>query len=622
MKIVSGLTGGQVLQRLGPMGADAVLRGTGPANGPVRATLSKGSVALKGWKQRPVGHTVRGKFTLKLRSIPAGGPYHLRLEAGQEEVEVKSFFVGDVWVMAGQSNMQGIGNMTHPAKPHLHIRNFSMRREWRLAEDPLHLLTESPDTCHTPVPCSAKEGEKQRRDALKGVGVGIFFAREMLRRSGGVPQGLISTAHGGTSMQQWSPDRKKLGGASLYASMLMSVRATGQPVAGVLWYQGESDTNPADSAVYIARMKKLVAATRRDFGQPKLPWMMVQIGRFFVDGQSPVHWNRIQELQRTLPDKIKFLETVPTVDLSMDDAIHIGSHGFPQLALRLASAADRLVYKNKKGLRPPQLRGASLVDRPTRPAPMGVEVIFDHVEGGLRSVGEPNGFQFVSPEGTPLNLVFKTTLKGNKVLLHLDKKMGLGNNLFYGHGFAPYCNITDARGFSLPVFGPLPLGDSRPRAILPFILQWNVTALVPAPAKLDQVQLAAVKAMTATAKDYTTYGFVNEHPQWEGKSGQMFFHSRFRLDEPMKLEFMMGYDGPFRLWLDGKPFFVDMKGINPCFADESSRTSVLQPGTHDLTVGMDTNSGLAWGYFLRVARRDIRKAQVESGGFVKPVFFA
>ena len=35
---------------------------------------------------------------------------------------------------------------------------------------------------------------------------------------------------------------------------------------------------------------------------------------------------------------------------------------------------------------------------------MGVEVTFDHVAGGLRSVGEPSGFQFVSPDGTPLNL--------------------------------------------------------------------------------------------------------------------------------------------------------------------------------------------------------------------------
>jgi sialate O-acetylesterase len=108
MKIISGLIDGQVLQRLGPKGADVEIRGTGSNTGPVHATIFKGTVALKGWKKRALGSIVRGKFGLKLSSIPVGGPYKLRLESGSEQVEIKSFFVGDVWVMAGQSNMQGI----------------------------------------------------------------------------------------------------------------------------------------------------------------------------------------------------------------------------------------------------------------------------------------------------------------------------------------------------------------------------------------------------------------------------------------------------------------------------------------------------------------------------------
>ena len=181
--------------------------------------------------------------------------------------------------MAGQSNMQGCGNMNAKAKPHPLIRNLSMRREWRLAEDPLHLLSESPDKCHALEQVSPSAGEKERRTTLKGVGAGIFFAHEILKRSGGVPQGLLSTAHGGTSMQQWDPARKKLGGDSLYGSMLLSVQATGQPVAGMLWYQGESDCYITENRLYTERMKKLVAATRRDFNQPKLPWIIVQIAR-------------------------------------------------------------------------------------------------------------------------------------------------------------------------------------------------------------------------------------------------------------------------------------------------------------------------------------------------------
>ena len=617
MNILSGLASGQVLQRLGSKGATVIINGTSAENGPIHATLFKANTALKGWKKRPLGKIARGKFTVTLASIPAGGPYRLRLESGKQRVDVSPFFVGDVWILAGQSNMEGIGNMEGAAKPHPLIRAFSLRREWRLAQDPLHILAESPDACHTPIQCSAKAGEQLRRNAEKGVGVGLFFAREMLERSGGAPQGLICAAHGGTTMQQWSPDQKHLGGKSLYASMLASVRATGQPVSGILWYQGESDANPQEAPRYTQRMKKLVAASRRDLRQPRLPWMIVQIARVFGEAASPQEWNSIQDQQRLLPGKINFFETVPVIDLPMDDQIHIGARGFPHLAARLASAADRLVYGNKHEAPMPQLRSVRLGNPPR----FFMEVAFDFVRGGLDAAGEPGGFKFVSPKGTPLDLIYKTELKGNTAKLHLVRKP-TGESLFYGHGFTPHCNITDARGFSLPVFGPLPVG-AKQAGLLPFITQWNVTDVVPASKKLDQILLDDVKALTTTVKTFNKdhlQGFINEHETWQFKAGHAFFHSRLQLSEPMKIEFIMGYDGPFRLWLDGKPFFKNMAGINPCFPDESARTASLDAGPHDIHVGMDLNDGQAWGFFLRLTRKDLTKEQIRTGEFIKPVY--
>jgi hypothetical protein len=618
MRILSGLSEGQVLQRLGSRGANVTFTGTSTADGPIRATLSKGKVTLKGWKKRLVGKVVRGKFSVKLSSIPVGGPYRLRLEAGKEHADVSPFFVGDVWILAGQSNMEGIGVMTGKAKPHPLIRAFSMRREWRLAEDPLHVLGESPDLCHTAVQLTPKAAEEHRRKVDRGVGVGIFFAREMLERSGGVPQGLICTAHGGTSMQQWSPDLKNLGGKSQYGSMFLSVRATGQPVSGVLWYQGESDANPQDAPLYTERMKKLVAATRRDFRQPNLPWVIVQISRHFKEPGSPVDWNSIQEQQHLLPNKIKFFETVTAIDLSFDDPIHVGSDSFPRLATRLASAADRLVYDNKHESRPPQFRSV----RPVDPHPFlyTIEVTFDSVVGDLQALGEASGFMCVGPDGTPLDIIYKTELIGNKAKLHLGKKPLTGSQLFHGHGFTPRCNITDTRGFPLPVFGPVSPDNSKPKALTPFVTEWNVTEIIPATKKLDQVSLDDVKALSSTVKSYTPDGFINEHAIWATTIGQGFFHARLHLSEPMKLELLMGYDGPFRLWLDGKPFFKNMAGTNPCLPDESGKIASLAAGVHDIHVGMDLNNGQAWGFFLRFARRDATGTQIRTKEFVKPTY--
>jgi hypothetical protein len=41
MNILSGLTNGQVLQRLGSRGATVLLHGTGTEDGPIRVTLFK-----------------------------------------------------------------------------------------------------------------------------------------------------------------------------------------------------------------------------------------------------------------------------------------------------------------------------------------------------------------------------------------------------------------------------------------------------------------------------------------------------------------------------------------------------------------------------------------------------
>ena len=71
--------------------------------------------------------------------------------------------MGDVWVLAGQSNMQGCGEMSGAAKPHPLVRAFSMARVWRLATDPLHILPESPDSCHATTPCTHEVGELHRK---------------------------------------------------------------------------------------------------------------------------------------------------------------------------------------------------------------------------------------------------------------------------------------------------------------------------------------------------------------------------------------------------------------------------------------------------------------------------
>jgi len=622
MQTLEGLAEGQVLQRIGARGANATLSGLTRATGSVLATISNSRGPLKGWKKRPAGQAERGKFRARLEGIPAGGPYRLQLQVEGERIAgVKSFLVGDVWLLAGQSNMQGCGLIEGAAKSHPLIRAFSMRREWRLATEPLHLLAESPDPCHTQWQCTPREGERGRKRAIKGTGVGLFFAREMLERSG-VPQGLICTAHGGTSMEQWNPERKNEGGASLYGSMFTSVRAAGQPVAGMLWYQGESDATPIDAPLYEERMKRLVAATRRDLRQPGLPWLTVQIARAHF-GRKPevvAAWNRIQEIQRLLPKKIRRLETVAAIDLPLEDNIHIGAAGYSRLAARLARAADRLAYGNRREKRPPQLKSVSNL-RFERDVGHSLDVVFDPAAGGLRAFGEPHGFSILTGEGEDLDCVFKTVLKGGAARLHVGLAGTTGLSVAYGHGITPVCNITDGRDEAVPAFGPLPirLAPARPTALLPFVRAWRVTGILPPPAPLAEIPVPDVAAHGGAPRIYPG-DFVEDHASWQGHSGHVYFASRIELPEPMRLDVLMGYDGPFRLWIDGKPLFEDLEGTNPALVDEKRRTVPFSAGSHDLRIAMDINEGTAWGFFLRFRRKGLSRAEIVSGDYTKPAY--
>ena len=374
-------------------------------------------------------------------ALPAGGPH----EAGG----AKNILAGDLWVLAGQSNMEGVGDLDDVEPPHPLVHSFQSRESWALAEEPLHWLGESPRPVHhiisgQPVPAAIPPRDPAR---AKGAGLGLTFAKAMVDRTG-VPVGLIPAAHGGTSMQQWDPARKGQGGHSLYGATLERVKAIGGRVAGILWYQGESDANPADAALYQARMTALVQSFRADLNSPDLPFLFVQLGPFITDPDPSLvaGWNQVREFQRLLLGTLPNVGMVSAIDCGLDDGIHIDTAGLKTLGRRLAAVAS--------GRPTPALRSAAFEPEHGR-----LRVSFDHVQGALQSEGRPNCFTLRDSSGTELPLIYKTTLDGPDALLKItDPALLPGASLWYGYGLAPYCNLTDAAGAAVPAFGPVRVG--------------------------------------------------------------------------------------------------------------------------------------------------------------------
>jgi hypothetical protein len=473
MKIAHGLVPGQVLQRNAQNKGGALITGTAH-NGVLEYRVSrvrKGSKALAVSAWGHAGEVESGQFTCFVDGIGCGGPYQVELRVRNKRktvdaLAVDDIFVGDVWIAAGQSNMQGVGNLVDAPRPHPQVRAFYMRDEWDLAVEPLHFLAEAVDVFHNGYGAGAKRPrratlERQRREVLKGVSPAHAFALEMRRRTR-VPQGVIACAHGGTSMAQWSPALRESGGASLYGAMLRRYEKLGQKVAGILWYQGESDAGKGAAEVYTQNMKELVQATRDDMAIPALPWLVVQLGCHAAP--DDIYWNRIQEQQRLLPKEIKHLDVAPAVDLGIDDGIHIGGIGQQILGQRLARLASRLVHKDRKEQGSIYLKGISIgykSPKPGDPCTVVVELEYGHVKGALQSLGLPTGFALIDAQGNIMPSLYKITLRGPRVLLEtgLSEEALQALTVSYGHGRYPYCNITDAEGMALPAMQCVPIGS-------------------------------------------------------------------------------------------------------------------------------------------------------------------
>jgi len=344
--------------------------------------------------------------------------------------------------------MEGAGLLQDTEAPHPHVHSFGSQERWALAREPLHDLAASPQPVHTRLMAEAGQipPSPERR---RGAGLGLTFGRLMAERTG-MPVGLIPCARGSTSMQQWSPQQYGPQ-PPLYAAMLARIRACGGKIAGVLWYQGESDVGPDDWPHYEERMTTLLSALRRDLDQPTLPFLMVQLGRF-VSFPVPVvvrGWNELRERQRCWANAQTNVEIVAALDLELSDAIHLDTPGLRRLGKRLAKAAQ-----GQSGLQPDRLH-----DMLTPLGGPGLRLTLSGVTQELHAGGRPLGFGIYDVRGQRLPLIYRIELQGNAVALHLTEPLPAGATLGYGLGLDPVVNLVDRADQALLSFSGL-----RPQA--------------------------------------------------------------------------------------------------------------------------------------------------------------
>lgn len=465
IKISEGVVDFQVLQRNAEEHADLKFGGTAAKKVEgkyIEARISANGNAVTSFDWTPMVKAKNGKWDGEFKGLPTGGPYRLeaRITGTTAVTAVEDLLVGDLWILAGQSNMEGFADLVDVITPIPLVHSFDMADQWAIAREPLHTLVSAADPVHwvkndkgQPERYSAEKLSDYLSNRKKGAGLGLPFAEEMLRRTG-VPVGLIPCAHGGTSMDQWDPALRDKGGESLYGSMVRRFRATGGKVKGVLWYQGESDATAQAAPKFMDKFQRFVAAVRADFGQPDLPFYYVQIGRVVEKGNE-VEWNAVQDAQRKSEAAIPHSGMVASIDLSLDDWIHVSTPDLKRLGFRLANLAAHDLFPAVKQYA--EMKGGP---RPVaaKYANGSVRVQFNEVNGRLLAEGRLNGFEIHSATGEYLPIVYKQRFDAsdpNTVILDVQGKLPDKSVLWYGFGKNPYCNLRDMADMAAPLFGPL-----------------------------------------------------------------------------------------------------------------------------------------------------------------------
>ena len=368
-----------------------------------------------------------GSWGVKLGGIKSGGPYDMTI-SGKNSITIHNVAVGEVWVAAGESNMEYKLIAAHNGPAELADASLPMVRVFVLK----HHAAEKPET-----DCDGSWVVCNPDTARNFSAVGFFFGKE-LNRGMHLPVGIIQSAWGPSPAQAWTPRAVLEKAPALHAALdryeaaataypqaevayeqkladwkaaSTSGSAAGSPaqrspipplnpagarepgalfngmispllrypVRGVLWYQGETDT--ADAALYRELFPAMIAAWRKAWGETEFPFLYVQLPGFLAKHAEPSEsrWAELREAQASALSQPKTGMAV-TIDLGEEHNMHPANK--QEVAHRLTLIAQAEVY-GKSGVASsgPVFTGMEIAD--------GKAVLsFSHNEG-LNALGGP-----------------------------------------------------------------------------------------------------------------------------------------------------------------------------------------------------------------------------------------
>jgi len=309
-----------------------------------------------------------GKWMLRLDPLQASSkPVVLKITVGTETKTIKNVLVGEVWICAGQSNMDHLLGWfvrtklrTKKNKPIVEY----LKKEIKQAHDPLLRQITVPHAVSRTKELTDFEGawfESNPKMNGQFSATAYFFGRE-LRRELKVPIGLIHCPWGGTPVESWipisaymkSPDLKKFYEKEVARlTPLLAKKATTKKeklfkiinekkipgtlyngmiapiipyaIRGAIWYQGETNARFFPDE-YAHRFSTMVKSWRAAWGEGNFPFYYAQLANYKRAHKNPlqkkVGWITICNQQRLALKQIPNSGMIVLNDVGEANDIH------------------------------------------------------------------------------------------------------------------------------------------------------------------------------------------------------------------------------------------------------------------------------------------------------------
>ncbi|NIG56454.1 sialate O-acetylesterase [Chitinophaga sp. Cy-1792] len=416
---------------------------------PVWGTATDGKTITVSFNGQKVSAVAKdGRWMVRLQPLKAGGPYTLTA-SGDGMVTVTDILVGDVWLCSGQSNMD---KEVGPHKNQPDVDNY--QQELAKANHPQIRLFKVPAKEGAVTPQEEVNTAWSLCDSAHVrafSAAGYFFGRD-LQPEIKVPLGLIHSCWGGTAAEYWldksvmaaDPELRSLvtsyeesmqgyeeksarlqealkaaaaagttdtasvkaynqlkllkrNGGGLYNAMIYPLRNF--PITGVIWYQGESNS---DRAKQYETLFPALIKNWRDTWHQDLPFLFVQIAPNKSKGPD------LREAQFLTWKRVPNTFMAVITD-GIDSTFNLHPGNKQLVGARLALAARAMVYREKLEYSGPVYESAIF---------KGSQAIlsFSHTGKGLVAKNGPlTGFTIAGED--KVFVPAKATISGNKLVV-------------------------------------------------------------------------------------------------------------------------------------------------------------------------------------------------------------